>query len=172
MLLGCWTSLRQGRQPIEDLGHRFVPAEGGDDVDPRDLGGDRLQELPGQGNALFLASAPGGAHPLLYVFGDHDAGDLVVEELRVAGAAQGEQAHEQWDGEFPQPLVAALDGLGVEDGLAKDEVGTGVQLAFQAAELPVEIGGTHIEGAPDEERGCLLDGTARKVHAGVRPVNQ
>src|SRR5918998_4409798 len=86
-----------------------------------------------------------------YVSRDVDARDLVVEELRLAGASQGHQAHEDADAQVLDLLERPLQGLDLEDRLCPEGVRPGLDLAPQLLYLGAQVLGRRVEGGPYEK---------------------
>ena len=63
------------------------------------------------------------------MLGDVYAGDLVVEELRLLGAAEGHEAEQDADPIVTNMLQGVLQGPYLEDGLRPEGVGTSLDLA-------------------------------------------
>src|SRR5215210_3397039 len=94
------------------------------------------------------------------------AGDLVVEELRPPGAAEGHEAEQDADLGIADALDGVLEGFDLEDGLRPEGVGPGPDLAPQLLYLPIQVFRCRVEGSPDEEARWLANG----VRGALRPA--
>src|ERR671916_653005 len=71
--------------------------------------------------------------------GDVDAGNLVVEKLRLAGAPQGHQAKQEADAQIVDLLQGSLQRPQLEDRLRPECVRPGLDLAPQLVYLGAKV---------------------------------
>ena len=161
--------------PADELGALLVAPEARHDVGPGDLALHRGQEAVGHLDADLRAALAGRAHRLPGLVGDRDAGDLVVEELGVAGRDQRQDAEQDRDRDAARPEATArlrehrLDLLDRVERLGHHQVRPGRELALEPIPLGRRVGGGRIEGAGDGEPGALADRAAGRVLGEVEP---
>ena len=161
--------------PADELGALLVAPEARHDVGPGDLALHRGQEAVGHLDADLRAAFAGRAHRLAGPVGDRDPGDLVVEELGVAGRDQRQDAEQDRDRDAARPEATArlrehrLDLLDRVERLGHHQVRAGRELPFEAIPLGRRVGGGRIEGAGDGEPGPLADRAAGRVLGEVEP---
>src|ERR671921_529357 len=110
-----------------------------------------------------------GGQLLAHAFRDVYAGDLVVEELCLPGAAEGHEAEQDADSVVADTLERVLECSDLEDGLRPEGVGPGPDFAPQLLYLPIQVLGRRVEGSPDEEARRLAYGITRQILSPVHP---
>src|SRR3989338_1898697 len=124
------------------------------------------QKLAGELEADVAGARPGGFEPLDDVFGDADAGDFVVQPYGKLRAGERPESDERGDGRLAaEPLQEVVPDGRVEDRLGHGEVGPGLDLLLEAAELFVEVVGCGVDGDADGEVRAAAQGLARPVVA-------
>ena len=151
----------------------LVAPEAGHDVGALDERAHLVEQRQGRLQADLRAPLPGRRHGGAHLVGDGDAGHLVMEELGVARGVQRQHAQQHRPRQSVAPasrgaLHEALPlGRGV-DGLGHDEMRAGLDLAGQALDLAIEVGGGRVQGAGDGEAGGRSDGSPGLVLAPVQ----
>ena len=95
--------------------------------------------------------------------------NLVVEELRLPGAAEGHEAEQDAHPSVTDTLQGVLQGPYLEDRLRPEGVGPGLDLAPQLLYLLVQIFCRGVERSPDEEARRLAYGVASEVFSAIHP---
>src|SRR5918998_1525389 len=153
---------------FQDFSREVRRARRRHDVGAADQGSGPRQQVLRDLDAVPRGLLGGELRELLpHVFRDVDAGDLVVEELGLAGAPQGHQAEEDAEPRIADLLERLLQGPDLEDRLRPEGVRPGLDLAPQLLHLGAQILGRGVEGGPDEEAGWLAYWVAGQVLARV-----
>jgi len=108
---------------------------------------------------LFLAGGDRG-HALHDRFGDHDAGNLVLQEQGVAVAGQGPDPGQDRDAVNLDLVEKSQKRVHVEDRLADREFSPRFDLLPETIEFAPVIQGRGIEPHADQGRGLRFDGLA------------
>ena len=114
----------------------------------------------------------GFAHAVADLVGQVHAGDLVVQELGVAGVGERQHADDDRLLELRRAVEERLELLLLEDVLRDEEVRARLDLAAHQAQLRLQRVGVQVRGAADDERRLPPDRLAGEVDAVVQQLEE
>src|SRR5919202_4081949 len=101
---------------------------------------------------------------------DVDAGNLMVQELRLASAPQGYETQQELDVHTLYLFERVLQSIDLEHWLCPEGVRASLELLPELVDLSVEVFRSWVEGRPDEEAGRFADRVTCQVLAMVELV--